>query len=148
MLRMKAQMSLEYIAKMMIVLVVVAVVIGMIYNFRGDILEKWKVIADPDENDDTDNNAAFIEGGPFSPDDFAHFIELCWVETRDAEDSRVCFVLKGTADPGTVAGDIDTILAAEYPEIASSVDFTGVDFGDDLFSINYVIIGNEIHVKS
>ncbi len=140
-------MSLEYIAKMMIVLVVVAVVIGMIYNFRGDIMEKWKVIANPDENDDIDTNAAFIEGGPFSPDDFAHFIELCWVETRDAKDSRVCFVLKGTAELGTTGAIIQGLI--DEPEIASSVDFTGVNFvADDLFSINYVIVGNKIHVKS
>jgi len=141
-------MSLEYIAKMIIVLVVVAVVIGMIYNFRGDIMEKWKVIADPNEDDDIDTNAAFIEG-PFDADDFAHFIVLCWVETRDAKDSRVCFVLKGTvASPGTALVDINTILAADYPEIASNVDFSDVNFGDDLFSINYVIVKNEIHVKS
>ena len=139
-------MSLEYIAKMMIVLVVVAVVTGMIYNFRGDIMEKWKVIADPNVDDDIDTNAAFIEGGPFSPDDFAHFIELCWVETRDAKDGRVCFVLKGTAEAGTTGAMIQGLI--DEPEIANSVDFSGVNFGDDLFSINYVIFKNEIHVKS
>lgn len=137
-------MSLEYIAKMIIVLVVVAVVIGMIYNFRGDIMKKWKVIADPNEDDDIDTNAAFIEG-PFTIEDFAHFIELCWVETRDAKDSRVCFVLKGAAEAGTSGPAIDALLE---PEIAGNIDYTGVNFGDDLFSINYVIVKNEIHVKS
>ncbi len=137
-------MSLEYIAKMIIVLVVVAVVIGMIYNFRGDIMKKWKVIADPNVDDDIDTNAAFIEG-PFTVEDFAHFIELCWVETRDAKDSRVCFVLKGTAEVGTSGPAIDGLLD---PEIVGSVDYTGVNFADDLFSINYVIVKNEIHVKS
>jgi len=111
-------------------------------------MKKWRVIASPNDDEDIDTDAAFIEGGPFSPDDFANFIELCWVETRDAKDSRVCFVLKGTAEAGTVAGDIGTIVAAEYREIASSVDYAGVNFGDDLFSINYVIVGNMIYVKS
>ncbi len=144
----KAQMSLEYIAKLVIILVVVSVVIGMIYSFRKDIMKQWDTIASPNLDEDIDTNAAFIEG-PFNADDFAHFIELCWVETRDAEDERVCFVLKGiVANPGTAQNDINAILLADYPEIAASVDYMDVNFADDLFSINYEIDGNKIHIKS
>ncbi len=141
----KAQMALEYIAKLMIIVVVIAVVIGMMLHFKKDTVKKWKTISDPDGDEEPDPNAAFIDLGstPITDTDFANFIETCWVETRDAKDSKVCFVLKGTAKAGVSEATITPFLD---PKIAT--DFTGVNFGDDLFSINYEIIGNEIHIKS
>ncbi len=141
----KAQMALEYIAKLMIIVVVIAVVIGMMFHFKKDIVKKWETISDPDGDKEPDPNAAFIDLGatPLTASDFANFIETCWAETRDAEDSKVCFVLKGTTEAGLTEATITPLLD---PKI--TVDFTGVNFGDDLFSINYVIVGNEIHIKS
>lgn len=149
----KAQMALEYIAKLMIIVVVIAVVIGMMFHFKKDTVKKWKTISDPDGDEEPDPNAAFIEG-EFKAPDIAGFITTCWTETRDAEDSKVCFVLKGSyisANPPPLdnAKEISDITDPYLldADISSNAVFD-VDFSKDLFSINYEIIGNEIHIKS
>ncbi len=147
----KAQMALEYIAKLMIIVVVIAVVIGMMLHFKKDTVKKWKTISDPDGDKEPDPNAAFIEG-EFKAPDIAGFIETCWAETRDAKDSKVCFVLKGSYIsvnplPLNNAAEISDITGLLDADISSNAVFD-VDFSKDLFSINYEIIGNEIHIKS
>ena len=142
----KAQMSLEYIAKMLIIVVVIAVVIGMMYTFREQIVEKWRCILNPEcDIPVVEINPVFVPGS-FTASDFANFIETCWAETRDAKDSKVCFVLSGLyTDPsGTAENDIKNLLDSK---IRNNVVF-GADFSKDFFSVNYEIIGNEIHLKS
>ena len=145
----KGELALEYVTQLMIVLVVLTVVVGMIYTFRGQISQKWNEIANPDGNEPAVNtNAVFVEKilpAKYSASEFATHIEACWTDTRDADESRVCFVLKGMAAPGVDAAAITALLDTE---IQPDVVFTSADFGKDLFSINYEAIADKIHVKS
>ncbi|MEA3344042.1 MAG: hypothetical protein U9Q92_07825 [archaeon] len=142
----KAQTSLEYIAKMLIIVVVVAVVIGMIYTFSGDIKEILINILGPHKPPEEKPPPIAVEG-PFYASDVANLIETCWVEKRDAEDDRICFVLEGPYNDNAATAESDIINLLE-PEIKNNVEFDADFVNDDFFSINYRIIGRKIRVKS
>ncbi len=145
----KGELAFEYMTQLTIIFVVLTVVVGLILTFRGEILEKWRDISNPGGNEPPVNtNAVFVEDPTgFSASEFATHIEACWVDTRDAEESRVCFVLKGSyTDPKlTAVTDITALLDSN---IRPHVIFTAADFTKDLFSINYEAIADKIHIKS
>lgn len=142
----KAQMPFEYIAKMLIIVVVVAVVIGMIYTFSDKIKETWINFTKPSNPEPIETHAIPVEG-PFYASDVANLIETCWVEKRDAEDDRICFVLEGPYNDNAATAESDIIDLLE-PEIKNNVEFDADFVNDDFFSINYKIIGRKIRVKS
>ncbi|MFH1433012.1 MAG: hypothetical protein ABIG84_07395 [archaeon] len=145
----KGQMAIEYIVKLIIVLVVISVVIGMILTFKGDTLKKWKLVSDPGR-EEPEPNAAFVDIGTNRPPgefaaEMARYIELCWAETRDMTESKVCFVIKGTHTGTVLPADITAAITT--PGV--NVDLSGANLNtEDLFSINHIIIGDKIEVKS
>lgn len=144
----KAELAFEYMTQLTIILVVLLVVVGMIITFRGQILEKWRDISNPDAKPPVNTNAVFVEKilpSKFSASEFATNIDACWSDTRDAEESRVCFVLKGEAAPGVNAATINPLIDSAIPPAKIIIS---ANFGKDLFSINYEAIADEIHVKS
>lgn len=144
----KAELAFEYMTQLTIIVVVLLVVVGMIITFRGQILQMWSDISNPNAEPPVNTNAVFVEDAAgFSASEFATHIEACWVDTRDTEESRVCYVLKGPyTDPkATAIADITSLLDAG---IKPNVVFTAVNFNKDLFSINYEAIADKIHVKS
>lgn len=145
----KAELAFEYMTQLTIIVVVLLVVVGMIITFRGEILQKWRDISNPGGNvPPVNTNAFFVEKIPpasFSASEFATYVEACWSDTRDSDESRVCFVLKGIAAPGVNAATIMPLIDSAIPPAKIKIS---ANFGKDLFSINYEAIADEIHVKS
>ena len=148
MLRGKAQISLEYVAKMIIVLVVVAVVIGMIFAFSDDIKRLWEILLNPNEPEP--ETYAITVPGPFYASDFANLIETCWVEKSNdygVDDDRVCFVLDGSYDGDDVNAETDIISLLDA-DIASNIVFDADFVNDDVFVVNYIFRDRKIRIKS
>ena len=148
MLRGKAQMSLEYLAKMIIALVVVAVVIGMIFTFSDDIKRLWDDFVNPDEPEV--EYPPIIVPGPFYASDFANVIETCWVEKSNdfsADKVMVCFVLEGSYDGDDINAETDIISLLDA-DIGSTVVFDADFVNDDMFVVSYIFRDRKIRIKS
>jgi hypothetical protein len=96
-------LSLDYIGKFVIVLVVLAVAIALIVSMKDDILGNNPI---PEDND---REMQIIKVDPANPAErVANLITLCWDDSRENRfENRGCFVVR--ADGGTFSfgeGDI------------------------------------------
>jgi len=93
---MKAQMSLEYIIKMTILLVVVVVVIGLMLKFSSDLKLTIKKLFGGEKKDV--DFPQIIEKNDFSENEVAVYIESCYSTMMSLKESEqkdtVCYLLK------------------------------------------------------
>ena len=92
----KAQMSLEYMVKMMIVLVVVVVVVGLIIKFSSDLKLTIKKLFGEEKKDF--NFPEIIEKNSFTPGEVSVYMESCYSKMTSIPESQqkdvICYLLK------------------------------------------------------
>jgi len=141
---MKAQISLDYIIRIIILLVVVAVVISMILKFSDDI-KRWVSKLFKPETTPIEFPKK-ISGDTFNSGEIAAFIESCYNimnNLPETEQGNIdCYILVVS---GNFNADANSVLAELSPEV-SAVTTVLTNFNRDLIIIRFVDIGNKIEV--
>ncbi|MEM5792911.1 MAG: hypothetical protein QXY45_00940 [Candidatus Aenigmatarchaeota archaeon] len=144
---MKAQMSLEYIVKMMILLVVVVVVIGLILKFSSDLkLTIKKLFGEEKKNLDFPQ---IIEKNDFSAGEVSVYIESCYSQMTSLKESEqkdiVCYLLKSRSGFGFSPSDIRLSL-----DLTGRVEFNTQNpgqFTGNALTIKFLDAENKIEVS-
>jgi len=141
-------MALEYIFKILILLVAVAVIIGLILRFSSDarsaILNFIKNLF-PGSNTDKDSKS--VEQETFNSGEIATYIESCYntyssLSEAEQEDT-ICWTL--LASKGINANK-DDILNNVDPDIRNKVEIK-TDFSKSYVVIEFSEVGNRIVVR-
>ena len=107
-----AQLALEYIIRLIILVVVALVIISLILTFQQNIVTFWDGFANPPT---TFPNAVVIERTSFTSTGVANFIEGCWSSNEGSQEDNECYFLLGdvsTVDPLTVISSINPDIIA------------------------------------
>jgi len=141
----KGQMSLEYIVKIMILLVVVAVVIGLIIKFKDDIQIFMGNIFGRNE---VKHNFPEIKGkNSFSPGEISVYIESCYSTMaslpEDEQSDIVCYLLDSKTGFSLTGQEIMNSVSSDLKD---KVEITA-SFGRDIIKVEYQDIGNKILVS-
>ncbi|RLB75548.1 MAG: hypothetical protein DRH24_19430 [Deltaproteobacteria bacterium] len=140
----KAQLSLEYIVKVLILLVVVAVVIGMIIKFSDRI--KYWVYELFRKDEQTTEFPKRVTQDSFSSGEIATYIESCLLTMsslpEEEQEDIDCYIL--TVNQNFIASP-DEVIARLSPETAQKTEIQ-TDFSRDLVIIQYQDIGNKVIV--
>jgi len=144
----KGQMSLEYIVKIMILLVVVAVVIGLTIKFKNDIQLLIKNIFGRDE---AKHNFPEIKGkNSFSPGEISVYIESCYSTMaslpEDEQSDIVCYLLDSLDSKTGFSLTRQEIMNSVSSDLKDKVEITA-SFGRDIIKVEYQDIGNKILVS-
>jgi len=140
--RMKASMEMEYVMKLIIMLVVVAAVIGLIWTFYGGTQSWWCKMMGTCGGPPPVGDTEVIKQATFTATDVAKYVDSCWMRTGDKRSGDfVCYVLQGrfNASPEAVAP-----LLHAFPKEKLLVE---TDFRGDAAVITFIDIGNKMKVS-
>jgi len=141
----KGQMSMEYIIKIMILLVVVAVVISLIVKFKGEIQVMVKNLFGPKENNH--KFPQIIEKNSFSSGEVSAYIENCYFSMKslpeDEQEDIICYLLQSNNGFSITSAMLRNKLSSELED---KVEIT-TEFQKDIIKIQYQDIGNKILVS-
>ncbi|OIN87617.1 MAG: hypothetical protein AUJ50_02610 [Candidatus Aenigmarchaeota archaeon CG1_02_38_14] len=148
----KGQMALEYVMKLTILLVVVAVVIGIIIKFSDDIklsFKKFFCIFSPDS---CRNNLKFpqiIEKSSFTSGEISTYIESCYSSMASLPESEqedtTCYLLKANRDFSSISQS-DISLSRDLQGL-DKVVFKPLWNNGIVITIKYEDVGNRILVS-
>lgn len=139
----KGQMALEYVVKVMILLVVVFVVINLIFGFSDDIKLAIKRFFSRDE--DNFNFPEYVEGDRFTAGQLSVYIDNCYHQMVSLPESEqkdvICYVLK--SDTGFAS------ISKDYISIPIDLDVTfEMNWNSGIVvKIEYEDVGNKIVVS-
>ncbi len=150
----KAQMSLEYIIKITLLLVVVVVAMGLILGFSDDIkVAVSYFFKNLLGNDDTDYDfPEIVEKNSFSLGEVSVYIESCHSLmsslSEDEQRNIVCYVLEAdeTFDNFGPGADPGTDWESELSSLALVSDIEA-DFDKVIIKIEYKDVGNSIIIS-
>lgn len=141
----KGQMSMEYIIKIMILLVVVTVVIGLIVKFKDEIQVMVKNLFGSNENNH--KFPQIIEKNSFSSGEVSAYIEDCYSFMKslpeDEQEDIICYLLQ--SNNGFTITNV-TLKSKLSSELEDKVEII-TEFQKDIIKIQYQDIGNEILVS-
>ncbi len=100
-----AELALEYIVKIIILIVAAIVIISLILTFQQDIMRWWGGITGPDSKNPP--KAEVIERDSFTDREVASFIAACWSEHQGSTEDAECYFLLGKT-AGSFAGVTQT----------------------------------------
>ena len=135
---MKAQMSLEYIIKFLILLVVAAVVIGMLFSFSSDIKTKIRDMFGKEKEIKTTS----IEADSFSTAQIKTYMNSCWEKTGERYNKDfICYILKG---------DVSGVTKEDLKNSVDGAEVVVDDFDPTkkVTIIRFVDVGDKIVVES
>ncbi|MFH1294540.1 MAG: hypothetical protein ABIH90_01190 [Candidatus Aenigmatarchaeota archaeon] len=139
---MKAAMELEYVMKLIIMLVVVAAVIALIWTFYGSIQVWWCKFMGTCSDDPTSGQTEVIRQSLFTTTDVAKYSDSCWFGTgKDYSGDLICYVLQGRFE--VVPDEIASQLKA-FPKDKLVVE---TDFRGDSAIIKFIDLGNQIEIS-
>ena len=141
----KAQLSLEYIVRLMIILVVIAVVMSIIMKFKDDI-RIW--IDEFLGSDEKPNFPKIIDDKTtFSIGEITVYIEDCYYTMtslpEDEQEDIVCYVLIPKEGFELRKEDLESVISND---IIDKVDIQTL-FNRDVIKIQYQDLGNRILVS-
>lgn len=135
---MKGDMSLEYIIKFLILLIVAAVVISMLISFSDDIKTKIRDMFGKEEEIKTNS----IDADSFSTAQIRTYMNSCWEKTGERYNKDfICYILKG--DVSSV--DKENLRQGVYGAV---VVLDAFDTTKKVTIIRFVDVGNKIIVES
>ena len=122
-----AELALEYIVKITILIVAAVVIIGLILTFSQDIHQWWTDFMGSEQKSPPE--AIVIEKSSFTAKEVANFIEGCWSSNEGSQQDNECYFLLGgfsgvdensivsavnanIIDPGKIIFDFDTVTNA------------------------------------
>ncbi len=133
---MKGAMELEYVVKMVILTVVVAVVISILLYFQEDI--KHKIHGFSNENKEVEPR--FIKGN-FTTIQIQNYIESCWSLTGELyHKNAVCYILEGNFS------DVDKDVLNNLK--CCRINLTNFNTSKPVATIKFQDLGNIIYVES
>lgn len=146
---MKGDLALEYIFRIVIMLVTVAVMIGLIYTFSSDIRSSIDKFLSSLFGKSAPPGTKTISQDTFSSREIATFIDSCYSSNKalpeNEQKDTVCFVLLAKTSPYFNV-DTNSILNNVSPSIKNQVDFK-TDFTLQYVKIQYQDLGNRIIVS-
>lgn len=134
-------MEIEYVIRLIIMLVVVAVVIMLIWTFYDETQIWWCNLMGTCGGT-TDAKTEVIKQSLFTTTDVAKYIDSCWMMTgEDYSGDFICYVLQGSfeVEPDSIAP-----LLRSFPADRLTVQ---MDFRGESAVIQFKDIGNEIVVS-
>ena len=136
-------LALDYMGKMIIIIVVIGVVIGLMLTFSADMRDAVASFFFPEQPGNVETEV--IERTSFSLSQMKNYIVSCWTKTgEDYNDDAVCYLLIGDVS-GVDQDDIEDITGDSGIE-----NVTATDFDNALTNtiIEFKDIGNKITVRS
>ena len=145
----KGQMALEYVMKLTILLVVVAVVIGIIIKFSDDIKLAIKRIFPSLFGNDNKLDTQLIEKQSFNSGEMSTYIESCYSTMKSLPESEqkdfTCYILKAKRDFSSISQS-DIPLSKELQGL-DKVVFKPLWNNGVVVTIKYEDVGNRILVS-
>jgi len=89
-------MSLEYIFKFMILLVVIGVIITLVLNFKSDISNNMCSLLGTCDNQQAQGCDTEIRQGDFDSRGVAKWVKSCWSQHKNSRETCVCYSLQGS----------------------------------------------------
>jgi hypothetical protein len=147
---MKGEMALEYVFKVLIMLVTVAVIIGLIYTFSSDIRGAISKVIDWFKPDKKTTEEKTIEQDSFTAKEIAVYIESCLstqeqIDEKDQKDV-VCYTLLSKSTPPKFTATKSSVVENLPKEIKDKVTIT-TTFKRSYVVIEFKDLGNEIIVR-
>jgi len=134
---MRASLAFDYIGKLIIVLIVIAVITGVLLTFSEDLQRALGLFWE----EPSDITTEVIEVASFSTTQVGNYIKTCWSKTGiDYKTDVVCYILKGDVSA------VDPTILDTTPGI--NVDTTTFNPAEDVTLIKFVDVGNVIVVES
>ncbi|MFH0711019.1 MAG: hypothetical protein V1944_00405 [Candidatus Aenigmatarchaeota archaeon] len=150
---MKGQMSLEYVFRIIILIVTVIVIIGLILNFSNDIksaVDEFTCKFFPCSNEKNCPDKKTIEKNSFISQEISTYIQSCdscysSIPEGDQKDV-VCYLLIGKTSPYFQA-DKTVILNTLSSGLRNRTEITS-SFSSQIVKIEFKELGNKIVVSS
>jgi len=147
---MKGEMALEYVFKVLIMLVTVAVIIGLIYTFSSDIRGSInKIIGDWFKSSKPPAEKT-IEQDSFTAKEIAVYIESCLSTQESIPENEqkdvVCYTLLSKSTPPKFTATKTSVLENLPKSIKEKVTIT-TTFKRSYVVIEFRDLGNEIIVR-
>ncbi len=135
-------LSLDYLGKLVIVLIVVAVSVGMIMEFRGQIEGTT-----PDPGNDDDPGLEIVEvAGSSSTTKVADLITLCHQRSLEkGYEDLSCFVARKKS--GNFNLDASTLEEQLEPDVNQSTEFEASTYDRSSIIIQYSVASQKVVVK-
>lgn len=130
----KGQMPLEYIVKLIIVLVALVVIISIMYKY-------YKEAPTIGPNIEDNKKTQVIENNAFAVSEVAKYVEGCWQLTYNKDEDFICFILKANEKFSFSENDLKKYLSAD---ISSKLNVESIN-GATLI-ISYDFANNKIKV--
>jgi len=105
-----AALALEYIVRLLILIVVAVVIIGLITTFSQDISSWWSGFT---KSEDLPPKAEVIERNSFTAEEVANFVEGCWSSNLGSQQDNECYFLLGNLS----SANQSSIVIAVNPNI-------------------------------
>ena len=141
----KAELALEYIVRLMIVLVVLVVVIGMTIEFKNEIITTVKKFFG--EKNPQINFPQLITKNTFNPGEISAYIEKCYFTLtalpENKQEDIVCYLLEATDGFAIEKTDLEKTISKD---IKDKVNITAT-FKKSIIKIQYQDIENIILVS-
>lgn len=146
---MKGALELEYIFRVVIMLVTVAVIVGLVYSFSQDIRSAINKFLSSLFGKSAPPGSKTINQDTFTAREIATLVESCYSNNmalpENEQKDSVCYVLLAKTQPYFNA-DKDSILKNVSPNIKNQVEFK-TDFNMQYLKIQYQDLGNKIIVS-
>jgi len=140
----KAQMSMEYIIKILILLVLVVTIIALIIKFSDDIKRMVKDLF-PEKNDY--DFPQLFEKSSFSAGEISAYVESCYSTMsslpEDEQSDEVCYILQAENGFTITQDDLINKLSAELKGKTQII----TDFSKGIIKIQYQDVENNISVR-
>lgn len=142
-------MAFEYIVKVMILLVVVAVVVGLMIRFSGDIKRK---VADLFRKENEYPKFPQIkENARFGPREIAAYVQSCHSLMsslpQGQQRDEICYLLKADSPFSTFCDSCSQKIRQSLPNDLLRVTEIAATFNKEIIKISYVDIGDRILIS-
>jgi hypothetical protein len=135
-------MEMEYVVKLILMLVVVAAVIALVWTFYGNTQNWWCKMIGTCPEGPPEVKTEVIKQPLFTASDVAKYVDSCWLMTgEDYSGDAVCYVLQGAFEAGP---DSIADLLRSFPADKFTVQ---TDFRGDSAVVQFKDTGNRITVS-
>lgn len=133
-------LSLDYIGKLAIVLIVTATIVGIMFSLESDITT-LPMIDNLDESSDVEENLVEVSG----PEQLANFVDICASQTSDSLSDETCFIVRHESSSFNIT-DPESEIGNSMETDIEDVDFQN-DYNRELVTISYRISDDTIVVE-
>lgn len=133
-------LSLDYIGKLAIVLIVTATIVGIMFSLEADI-SAMPMIDNLDDSRNIEEDLVEVSG----PDQIANFIDICASETSDSLSDKTCFIVRHQDSSFNITepeSEIGNSMETDLEDVSFQKEYTR-----ELVTISYRISDDTIVVE-